>query len=92
MLFGKKRKGQNQNGIDNSSDSSKHYQRYEIESVRSHRVFKKLGRLEFFVKWKDYPEADNTWEPFSMFAQAQPNYIKNYLFDFLDSDGHMETE
>ena len=47
---------------------SKQYDRYEVETIRDHRVFYKRKKLEFLVKWKDYPESDNTWEPFSMFS------------------------
>jgi hypothetical protein len=32
---------------------------YEIERVIAHR--KKRGQLEYQVKWKDYPESENSW-------------------------------
>jgi Integrase zinc binding domain/Chromo (CHRromatin Organisation MOdifier) domain len=35
---------------------------YEVESIRSHRYFGKNKRLQYLLKWKGYPEADNTWE------------------------------
>ena len=34
---------------------------FEVESITDHR--KLLGITEFLVKWKGYPEAENTWEP-----------------------------
>ncbi|KAK5075496.1 Chromobox protein 1 [Lithohypha guttulata] len=34
---------------------------YEVEAIRRQRVRK--GVTEYLVKWKDYTEADNTWEP-----------------------------
>jgi hypothetical protein len=35
---------------------------YEVEAIRSHRHFGKNKRLQYLLKWKGYPEADNTWE------------------------------
>ncbi|RZC86662.1 hypothetical protein C5167_030013 [Papaver somniferum] len=34
---------------------------YEIEDVRKKRVRK--GHTEYLVKWRDWPERSNTWEP-----------------------------
>ena len=74
-----------------SSESSK-YERYEIEAIRDHRVYHKYGRLEFFVKWMNYPESDNTWEPFRMFCEDVPNMVKDYLFNFFDQDGNVVSD
>jgi Integrase zinc binding domain/Chromo (CHRromatin Organisation MOdifier) domain/RNase H-like domain found in reverse transcriptase len=35
---------------------------YEVEAIRSHRYFGKNKKLQYLLKWKGYPEADNTWE------------------------------
>ena len=35
--------------------------KYEIESIKSARY--KDGAWEFYVKWKNYPESSNSWEP-----------------------------
>ena len=35
---------------------------YTVEHIRKHRCDKK-GNVQYFVKWQDYPESDNTWEP-----------------------------
>ena len=37
---------------------------YTVEAVRGHTP--KKGRTDptFWIKWQDYPEKDNTWEPF----------------------------
>ncbi|XP_015786994.1 chromobox protein homolog 5 [Tetranychus urticae] len=34
---------------------------YVVESIVDKR--KKNGRIEYLIKWKDWPEEDNTWEP-----------------------------
>ncbi|XP_026378617.1 chromobox protein homolog 7-like [Papaver somniferum] len=34
---------------------------FEIEEVRRKRVRK--GRIEYLIKWRDWPERSNTWEP-----------------------------
>lgn len=34
---------------------------YVAEKIVKQRV--RQGRREYFVKWKDYPESENTWEP-----------------------------
>lgn len=35
---------------------------YEIESVRKKRSRK--GKVQYLIKWRGWPEAANTWEPF----------------------------
>lgn len=34
---------------------------YEVEAIRRKRVRK--GQLQYFIKWRDWPETANTWEP-----------------------------
>src|SRR6266850_4000002 len=36
---------------------------YEVETIRKHRRFGKNKKLQYLLKWKGYPESDNTWEP-----------------------------
>ena len=36
---------------------------FEVEEVINHRHFGKGRRLQYLIKWKGYPTADNTWEP-----------------------------
>ena len=36
---------------------------YEVEAIRDHRYQGRKQQLQFLLKWKGYPEADNTWEP-----------------------------
>ena len=36
---------------------------FEVENVLGHRYFSKKRDLQYLIKWKGYPTADNTWEP-----------------------------
>src|ERR1019366_8146874 len=36
---------------------------YEVEAIVGHRFFGRWDQLQYLVKWKGYPMADNTWEP-----------------------------
>ena len=36
---------------------------YKVEQIRNHRYFGRNKTLQYLVKWKGYPESDNTWEP-----------------------------
>jgi Chromo (CHRromatin Organisation MOdifier) domain len=35
---------------------------YEVEQIRSHRTWGRRKTLQYLIKWKGYPESDNTWE------------------------------
>ena len=35
---------------------------YEVEQIKVHRSFGKSKRLQYLIKWRGYPESDNTWE------------------------------
>jgi hypothetical protein len=49
---------------------------YEVETIRSHCHFGKNKRLQYLLKWKGYPEADNTWE--SEDQLNAPDLLKQY--------------
>lgn len=36
---------------------------YNVEAIRGKRKNSKTGLLEYLIKWENYPESANTWEP-----------------------------
>src|SRR6266851_7300937 len=42
---------------------------YEVEAIRAHRY--QRCKLQYLIKWKGYPESDNTWEPAGNVQAAQ---------------------
>ena len=36
---------------------------YEVEHIVNHRHHGWARQLQYLIKWKGYPESDNTWEP-----------------------------
>ncbi|CAG8526819.1 943_t:CDS:2 [Paraglomus occultum] len=56
------------------SDDSQGEDEYVVERVLRHR--RKNGHLQFFLKWKGYPDSENTWEDEeNVFAQ---NLVEEY--------------
>src|SRR6266481_741481 len=49
---------------------------YEIEQIVAHRQFGRSKRLQYLIKWKGYPESDNTWEAADQVHA--PDLIKHY--------------
>ena len=35
---------------------------YEVKAIVNHRHFGRKRQLQYLVKWKGYPDVDNTWE------------------------------
>lgn len=60
---------------------------FEVEEIRNKRITKK-GKTEYLIKWKGYPEQENTWEPadnlqcFGMINEFEIAYEKKQLKKF----------
>ena len=52
-----------------------------VESIEDHHGGLTRSTIEFFVKWKDYPESENTWEPYTHLRD------KEVLHDYLKLKG-----
>src|SRR5258708_24979814 len=44
-------------------DLIKGEEEYKVEKIINHRCSGRSRTLQYLIKWKGYPEADNTWEP-----------------------------
>ena len=49
---------------------------YKVEQIKAHQNFSRSKHLQYLIKWKGYPESDNTWE--STTDVHAPNLIKQY--------------
>src|SRR6266403_320800 len=49
---------------------------YEVEWIVAHRMFERSKSLQYLVKWKGYPESDNSWEPADQVHA--PDLVKRY--------------
>src|SRR5258708_20475249 len=49
---------------------------YEVKHLVNHRCHGRSRALQYFVKWKGYPESDNTWE--SLQDIHAPDLLKKY--------------
>ena len=49
---------------------------WEVEEIIDKRVRKK--KIEYLVKWKDYPSYDNSWEPIDNLTQHAQQSIDDY--------------
>ena len=49
---------------------------YEVEQIKAHRNFGRSKCLQYLIKWKGYPESDNTWEDATDIHA--PNLTKQY--------------
>lgn len=57
---------------------------YEVEAVRKKRVRK--GQVQYFIKWRGWPESANTWEPFEN-VQACADIIEEFEKSCISKQG-----
>jgi hypothetical protein len=48
-----------------------HEEEYEVEQIINVQQYGKQQKWQYFVKWKGYPDLENTWEPLSNLKNAQ---------------------
>ncbi len=49
---------------------------YEVERIIAHRTFGRSKTPQYLIKWKGYPESDNSWEPADQVHA--PDLLKRY--------------
>ena len=58
------------------SDLIEDTKEYEVEAIVNHHHFGHKQQLQYLIKWKGYPDADNTWE--SVDHVHAPTLIQTY--------------
>jgi Chromo (CHRromatin Organisation MOdifier) domain len=53
------------NHVDPVDVARRDHMEFFVESISSHRGNLNRSASEFLVKWRDYPESENSWEPYS---------------------------
>src|SRR6266851_7850334 len=51
-------------------------EQYEVKTIRSHQCQGRRKQLQYLIKWKGYPESNNTWEPAGNLQT--PTLLKEY--------------
>ena len=58
------------------SDLINNKEEYKVEQIKAHRSFGRSKHLQYLIKWKGYPESNNTWE--DAIDIHAPNLIKQH--------------
>lgn len=61
--------------LDKMTDHEEVEEEYVVERIIDKRIVD--GQIEYFLKWKGYPESENTWEPRENLVGA-PKLIKSF--------------
>ena len=62
---------------------------YEVEKIVDKRKFK--GKMQYFVKWKNYPSSTNTWEPMSHLKNVN-DLVEEYENELKGKDEREQEE
>lgn len=49
--------------IEDDNDDQDDPEEYTVEDIRAKRRNPKTNGIEYLIKWENFPESDNTWEP-----------------------------
>ncbi|GAN01306.1 conserved hypothetical protein [Mucor ambiguus] len=73
MPRGRGRPPKNDKKVNEAEPESAAEEEYEVERVESHQIIGKgkRAKLQYLVKWKNYPDSDNTWEPATAVENAK---------------------
>ncbi|CAG8459017.1 12983_t:CDS:2 [Ambispora leptoticha] len=66
--------------VNNTEGSSDEEDEYVVEKIVDHKITKG-GKLQYFLKWKGYPDSDNTWE------KEEDVYAKDLIEDYWKKHG-----
>lgn len=56
---------------------------HQWNNALGHRKGQPLGRMEYYVKWSNYPNSESTWEPYKHFASDDCSIICDKLLEYL---------
>jgi hypothetical protein len=62
---------------------------YFVEAIRDHRINVDDNEIEFLIKWRDYPEHENSWQNFHFFSEDQPKMVEQYLLKLFNNNGQL---
>ncbi|CAG8433691.1 11267_t:CDS:2 [Ambispora gerdemannii] len=65
---------------DDTEDSSEEEDEYVVEKIVDHKLLKG-GKLQYFLKWKGYPDSENTWE------KEEDVYAKDLIEEYWKKNG-----
>ncbi|EST04973.2 Chromo shadow domain protein [Kalmanozyma brasiliensis GHG001] len=68
---------------DEDEEEGDEEEEFEVEAIRAHRRSKDTDswKCEYLVKWKGWPEEDNTWEPEKNLVEGGQTLVDDYWKD-----------
>jgi Chromo (CHRromatin Organisation MOdifier) domain len=61
-----------------------------VNNILSHRGFPEHSQIEFLIKWQDYPESENSWEPYENLRDVDKlhDYLRQHNLQKLINKQH----